>query len=286
MPRLPLIAVTLALACGPAPADPEPTSTSTTSTTASTTDAPTTALSTTTTSSTTTESTTDDIGFIQPPDLPVHKYPCHPYQQDCPPGQKCIPWAPTSPGSWTDTKCVDIIGDQAPGEPCTAPDGIVGVDDCALGSLCWPLDEAGHGTCLLQCAGTSDQPICPLKTACGVAGDGIFALCFANCEPLLQDCPRGESCLPTGQSFTCFHDASGEEGQANDPCESFDFCDPGLVCTDAASASNACDQGFENCCQPFCEFPDGPCPNADQQCLPLEPTPPGYGDLGLCALPP
>jgi hypothetical protein len=283
MPRLPLIAtaLALALACGPAPADPEPTSSTSTSTS---TDAPTTDPPPPSTSSTTTESITDHVSFISPPDHPVHKDPCQPYNQDCPPGQKCIPWAPT-PGPWTTTKCVDVTGDQAPGEPCTATDGITGIDDCALGSICWYLDEAGHGTCALQCAGTSDAPICPLKSSCGSDQYGVLALCFANCEPLLQDCPRGKSCLPLGQSFTCFHDASGEEGQANDPCESFDFCDPGLVCIDAASASDACDQRFEKCCQPFCEFPDGPCPNADQECLPLEETPPGYGDLGLCALP-
>jgi hypothetical protein len=122
-----------------------------------------------------------------------------------------------------------------------------------------------------------------------VAGDAALAICLPWCDPLLQDCPGDSLCLPSGDEFTCILDASGEMGQANDPCEFRNACDPGLLCLDSEAASSACDPRAQGCCQPFCELPDAPCPNPDQECLPWfdpqMPIPPGYEHLGICALP-
>ena len=81
-------------------------------------------------------------------------------------------------------------------------------------------------------------------------------------------------------------------GKANDPCELANSCAKGLVCINAATASSACMQGSQGCCQPFCEFMmgmDGDCPNPDQKCVqwfdPMLPIPPGLEDVGVCAIP-
>ena len=296
-----LIPASILLACGPAapPMDAgstgaasssgattglsEPTLGTTTSTVG-----PTTSTATTTGGTTETGTTVD---FIVKPDGNSSGWtPCDVWKQNCPAGQKCVPYGDGGGGTWNDTKCVDITGDGAVGDPCTAVGGgVSGIDDCALGILCWDVDERGHGTCVAMCSGSPDAPTCPPKSSCWITSDGILNLCIPVCDPLLQDCPGGDLCLPTGDDFICVEDASGDEGQTNDPCEFANACDPGLVCLNTASASAACQQDLQGCCQPFCEFPGSPCPNPDQQCLqwydPMMPIPPGNEDVGVCAIP-
>ncbi len=251
------------LACGPL-APPLDTASTTASTTSETTDPP-------IPTSTTTSARLD----------------CDVWAQDCPPGQKCTPYADDGSTTWNATKCVDITGDDAPTEPCTAVGGgTTGVDSCALGAMCWSVDETGHGICVGLCTGTPDAPICPPVHYCAQSEPLNF--CFQGCAPLLADCAEDELCIPDNNSFLCAQDASGEEGQVNDPCEAANACDPGLVCLPTADASSAC-QGATGCCQPFCKFPDAPCPNPDQQCLqwfaPMKPIPEGYENVGVCRLP-
>jgi len=284
MARLPqLLAATLASACGPAPAGPEP-GTGTSAPT-STSDSPTTDLPPTTTSEAGTESSTTggSSSFMVAPDLADGAdLTCNPWAQNCPKGEKCAPWVPSGRGPFTDAKCVQIIGNQAPGETCTAPEGI---DDCASGSFCWEVDDDNHGVCFLQCTGNPDTPICPPKTGCRSDQYSVLALCFSDCDPLLQDCPKDNLCVQNVDSFVCIPDASGDEGQVNDACEFVGACDPGLVCFASVMASGNCDPQSSGCCQPFCSLPDGPCPNPDQQCLPLEQTPSGFEHVGICAVP-
>lgn len=135
------------------------------------------------------------------------------------------------------------------------------------------------------------EPICPAGFSCAIGGESILALCFPECDPLLGDCfPEDELCIPSGEGFNCVPDASGDGGQFNDACETPDACDPGLLCLDPAATASACDLNASGCCTPFCQLPDGPCPNPDQQCLPwfdpMMPVLPGYEDLGFCAIAP
>ncbi len=280
------------LACGPLTPPVEA---------ASTTDAPATATPTTTTESpdpgttaaptTTTDpapGTTSGQAFIFPPDFLSSDFECSVWSQDCSPGKKCAAWA-ESDVSWNSTKCVDVIGDGLPGDPCsTIGGGLSGMDDCAYGSMCWDVDENNHGTCTALCTGTPDAPVCPVGHDCAISGDNVLNLCLPGCDPLSQDCPGDDLCIVNGDSFLCVLDASGDEGQVNDPCELANTCDKGLICLDTATASAAC-QGSRSCCQPFCKFPDSPCPNPDQQCLPwfdpMMPHPEGHESIGICAIP-
>src|SRR5690606_22322482 len=62
---------------------------------------------------------------------------CDMFLQNCPTGQKCVPYSSYGSGFPTERKCVDIGGDQQPGEPCES-DGLASMnDDCALGGFCW-----------------------------------------------------------------------------------------------------------------------------------------------------
>ncbi len=292
---------TLLLACGPAVAPPaEATDTgdaSTTATAPTTTTGelppPTTALPTTDTSASTdpTTSGTTGLDFIHRPDLdPNAPAECDIFAQDCPPGQKCAPWANDGGSSWNATKCVELTGDAQPGEPCTTPEGpLDGHDDCAEGVYCWDVDERNHGTCIALCSGSPESPECPPKSQCAITDDGVLNLCLPSCDPLIQDCPEGQSCLLNWKDFACILDASGDSGQINDPCQFANACDRGLVCLDSATASEACDPRIDGCCQPYCKLPDTPCPNPDQQCVPFfdpdDEIPPGSEDVGICAIP-
>ena len=297
-----LIPLSTLLACGPIAPTADLTST-TDETTATTTPLPeptsssptTTTNTTSSSSSSTTEPTSTGTtlahDFIITPDGGnTGGFQCDTWDQDCPPGQKCTFWADGGGTAWNATKCVDITGDGAPGDPCTATDsGVSGLDDCALGAMCWDVDQTNHGTCIALCTGSEVNPMCPQNSVCAIFGDGI-SICISTCDPLLQDCSAGDLCIPNadGTNFTCVLDASGDLGKANDPCEFANACDPGLICLDAAAASIACDPRSTGCCQPFCEFPGSPCPNPDQQCLqffdPMT-APIGYESVGICAIP-
>jgi hypothetical protein len=268
---------------------------------------------TTTTSATTTGPTsetgsptsTGDSTFIVTPDggstclastdpgKPFRCTECDKFKQDCPRGQKCTAWASDGGSSWNASKCVDVTGDQVPGDECTAEGGgLSGIDDCEKGAMCWEVDkDTNMGTCVALCTGTPDAPVCDPGFACAIANDGVLNLCLPTCDPLLQDCPGDDLCIPLNDGFICVLDASGDMGKTNDPCEFPNACDKGLACSPTATASSACMQDATGCCQPFCDFSMmEPCPNPDQKCLqwfdPMLPIPPGLEDIGICAIPP
>ncbi len=228
--------------------------------------------------------------FICAPDLPPNNEDCPGTQQldpECPDGFKC-----TIEGSLGDTQCIEIVPNpKGLYEPCTLMgDGFSGIDDCGLGMLCWNVDEQGQGICFGLCDGPIDgECICAdasaMPTWCQECAVG---LCIPGCDPLIQDCiSPDDACYPVLDGFLCAPDASGDTGQANDPCEFINTCEKGLACVEPALASAACDPQGTGCCQPFCELPGGVCPNPDQACTPwFEPgqAPPGHEDVGICLI--
>ena len=216
---------------------------------------------------------------------------CDVFAQDCMDGEKCVAWAEGGGGSWNATKCVKVTGDGAPGDVCmTEGGGTSGIDDCAKGVMCWNVDENNMGTCVGLCTGTPDAGKCPDDLPCTIANDGVLNLCLPSCDPLLQDCAGTDLCIPNGDAFVCVLDASGDSGAAHDACEFANACDKGLVCLDTATASKECDPAASGCCEPFCEFPDGACPAADQKCVQwydpmMLPMDDPKLDIGVCAIP-
>lgn len=216
---------------------------------------------------------------------------CDPFSQDCPDGDKCVPWNSDGGSAWTGTKCVPVMGDKSPGTPCTAPEGpVAGIDDCAVGVICWDVDLDNQGTCVLQCTGSFDERSCPPGQACFIAAGKYVALCARSCHPLADDCLQGEVCVPGHDAFFCELKSMEPGGKVNEPCSDIGACEKGLACLSSSAASEACTLEEVGCCQPYCQLPAGDCPNPDQQCIPwYDPrldVPVGYEDLGVCAVSP
>ncbi len=228
-------------------------------------------------------------------DQPMGNTECDNWAQDCPEGQKCMPYAEGST-AWNGTKCVDVKPEMGQhGDSCTVEGGgTSGIDTCAKGVMCWEVDpETLIGTCVAQCTGTQDAPVCNIAdTSCFISNDGVLNLCLPLCDPLAQDCPGTSLCIPNpknNEEFTCVLDASGEEGQTFDACEYINVCDKGLLCANPALASE-CNAGANGCCLPFCPLDEDPamCPGVGQQCLPwfeVGTAPPGYENVGFCGIP-
>ncbi|MDC0720121.1 ribulose phosphate epimerase [Nannocystis bainbridge] len=232
------------------------------------------------------------VPFIPVPDF-FNPPECDPWVEDCPPGQKCMPFANDGGSSWNSTKCVDIVPDpDGLDEPCTVVDsGVSGEDSCDKHLQCFFVDpDTLQGTCVAMCTGSPDNPGCAQPDAtCMLSGDGVLILCLPDCDPLEPGCKPGEVCVPNWTStFTCTIDASGEEGQVFDPCEFLNACDPGLVCL-SPDLAEECDPASQGCCLPFCDL-TAPlsCPGQGQECVPYfeqGQAPPGHEDLGVCGLP-
>jgi hypothetical protein len=220
---------------------------------------------------------------------------CDNWAQDCPEGQKCMPAANDGSTAWNTTVCTDVNpAKKQPGDECTVEgSGVSGIDDCDKGVMCWEVDPATNiGTCVAQCTGSPDAPLCGLGGTCFISNDGVLNLCLPLCDPLAQDCPGTGLCIPNPKNnaeFTCVLDASGEEGQAFDACEYINVCDKGLLCANPMLATE-CDPAAIGCCLPFCPLDEVPsmCPGANLECIPwfdVGTAPPGYENVGFCGIP-
>lgn len=246
-----------------------------------------------TTGGTATEGTTGDTGcsFLDcTTSTSGDTKQCSVWEQDCPRGEKCMPWA-NDGGSWNATKCSPL--DPNPGQDgdkCTVTDSAVsGIDSCDLGLLCWFVDnETGEGTCIPMCENES-SPTCPAGKTCDISNEGVLILCLEACDPVVVDCPEGQICFPAAtEGFICDFDASGDAGAYGDPCEFINVCDPGLFCADPTDVPG-CNAG--GCCSEFCDIN---LPNTcsgmggGQECIPWYEdgeAPPGLGHVGACAIP-
>jgi hypothetical protein len=241
-------------------------------------------------------STMTGIGFITPPDGGGVNIECDIWAQDCPEGEKCMPWANDGGNAWNATRCSPL--DPAPasvGDECTVEgSGVSGIDNCEVSSMCWNVDpESNMGTCIAFCMGSEANPVCENPgSSCSILNEGTLILCLPNCDPLLQDCNEGEGCYPTNDIFSCVPDAGGEQGAFGEGCEFLNVCDPGLFCANPAGVPNCA--GSIGCCSSFCDTTDpsatSNCPGnaGGQECVPWfeeGQAPPGYENLGACVIP-
>jgi hypothetical protein len=238
---------------------------------------------------------TTGVAFLQMPDGGSTAVECDVWTQDCPDGEKCMPWANNGGNSWNATRCSPV--DDNPGQvgdECTVEgSGVSGIDSCDVGSMCYYVDpETGTGTCVGFCQGSPAAPMCDQGFLCSISNDGVLILCRRECDPLLQDCMGSAACLPANGSdgFVCIVDASGEGGGAGDPCEYLNACDPGLFCANAQVVPNCVGSG--GCCSEFCDLtgpdPDGDCSLDGQVCVSWfeeGAAPPSLVHVGACVLP-
>ena len=218
---------------------------------------------TTTSESTTTGTGTDEsLNFIPSEDIP-YLATCDIYAQDCPEGEKCVPYA-LRDGYLGALKCVPVLGEQAPGEPCTWGGLVEATDDCDATSICWDaqrVDGQLVGTCIVQCTGAADAPQCPPAASCFVDGNGSIVICLPDCDPLTQDCDEGDGCYWANMQFSCM--AMTENIPTGGACGYVNDCAPGNLCTDAAALPSCADAA---CCTSFCVwFPNFRPPRAPER---------------------
>ncbi len=210
---------------------------------------------------------------------------CDLVRQDCPRGEKCMPWGNDGGAHWNATRCSPLAEvPNAPGDPCQVEgSGFSGIDDCALGTMCWQVDPAtNEGTCAAICDALPMGPTCPPSQEC-VTLDDTVPLCVDGCDPIAQDCPAGQSCTLVDQQFYC-----GTEPQEPIPlggaCSApSSSCAGGQLC--AYGPGFDCGEANEGCCAEICAVDD---PNACQGvggvCIPWYPVapPPEYANVGVC----
>jgi hypothetical protein len=279
--------LTLLCACGPARA---PSSSAETESDSSTDDPSTTGTSTETEDPTeqTTNMTDTVLTNIVPEGDDMWLDVCDPFAQNCPEGEKCVPYS-SDGGNWNANKCVPIMGEQMPGEPCVYGGAVEATDDCDATSMCWYLmDVEGQlvGECVPFCMGTIDAPECPEGSFCPISDDGVLNICLPKCDPVAQDCDEGFECDWTGTNFACV--ITGEDIPVGESCSFVNDCASGLLCA-AGEYLPACDG--VSCCTAFCDLQLGAMQCAalpGTSCLPFfEPqrTPPEYEHVGVCIVP-
>jgi hypothetical protein len=238
----------------------------------------------------------DTMMFIENPDGGGVSFECDLFAQDCPDGEKCMPWANNGGTAWNATRCSMIADNPGqPGDECTVEGtGVSGIDDCDIGVMCWDVDpKTNVGTCVAMCTGDESNPICEdPDTTCAIANDGAIILCLPNCDPLLQDCADGQACYPINEAWSCAPDASGpDQGLYGDACEYLNACDVGLACLNTKAVGDICDPASGGCCGVVCDITaPNMCPGmaAGQVCETWYPEgmiPPGYENVGVCVLP-
>jgi hypothetical protein len=231
-----------------------------------------------------TTSTNAEATFLPPVDTIVET-DCDPFAQDCPEGEKCVPYA-SNGGWWDDNKCVPVLGAQPAGEPCTYAGRVEATDDCDATSMCWNVDDEGIGTCHAFCMGTADNPSCPDGFTCPITSDGTINVCIAICDPLLQDCDEGLGCYWANVDFNCI--STTQDLPPGAPCGYVNDCAPGNICLDATVLPDCLGSA---CCSTFCDVNLGP-----GQCDVLPGTtcvpfweqglaPDGYEHIGVCIVP-
>lgn len=246
---------------------------------------------TTSTGGSSTGSSSDDGAFIIDDDAMSRCDPeCDKFEQDCPAGQKCMPYSCDGGSNWNSDKCVPVMENPAKvGEACfVVGNGVSGVDNCEAGAMCWDTDAEGIGYCIAMCTGSIYEPMCIAGTDCIVTAEASLILCLPICDPTSGICASEDVCAWTGAWFDCVPDESGDEGQAHDVCAGVDTCDPGLVCA-MSSAAVECDVNMPGCCEPFCDLDDAfECPGEGQVCVPFfaeGEAPAGLEHIGFCSVP-
>lgn len=216
---------------------------------------------------------------------------CDLFTQDCPEGEKCLPYASVGPW-WDATICTPVVARPSlSGDPCVAEAGVfAGVDDCAEGTMCLHADPAnGFGVCVDLCSDGA-TPCEDPSTTCVVEFGDNFAACLPVCDPLLQDCGSEQHCAPSGDDWACLSNLPDPGVQQGEPCEVQFECGQGLVCLAGTDVPGCTSDG---CCAAICDLTDASgdqqCPDAfaGAGCEPWYPeglAPAGYEDVGACRM--
>lgn len=240
--------------------------------------------------------TTEDSAPL--PDYAPSGGMCNLFLQDCNPSEKCTAWSMDGSLFPNGTKCVPETGDRLPGEDCALEgDFGEGIDNCAAGSLCLDIDNSGQASCVAYCSGDMQSPSCPEpEDKCAFLFEPTVPLCFPACDPLAQNCPESDACVPNlaalgSEYFVCmplvFQEIPGQYGNA---CYAISGCDKGFQCIFAENVPMC--EGDVYCCSAWCDI------EMPETCKQFDPTidcvpwyeegaaTPGYENVGICGIMP
>lgn len=229
-------------------------------------------------------SLTDDTIFIIEPDSASTE--CDIFAEDCPPGQKCMPFADNA-ATWNNLMCVPVMPNaRKPGETCFVEgSGVSGIDNCEMHALCFNVDDDLEGTCVAMCTGSQSAPVCPPDSVCTIFNGGVVVLCLPTCDPLdVLSCQPGDVCVFDGDGFLCVFDGSDDSGQQFDECQFANGCDPGMFCADVTIVPG-CDPQGQGCCTTFCDLTQPNLCPPGLACVPFfeqSQAPPEFADVGVC----
>lgn len=208
--------------------------------------------------------------------------------QDCPDGQKCVPYAENIGECCVDKlHCVPDEGDGVFGDSCTRE---AQTDDCAPKHFCLttPAWGTGPGSCIEGCSSTS--PCSDNSFLCLPISDE-FSACTKLCHPFeAESCPQLDNevhCYPSEANvFICAPSGADEgKGRDGDSCVGWNGCAEGFACVPKASKANCADEA-EDCCSPMCDTSDPKACGPGEECSPLTDIfRPGAMDVGVCVLP-
>ena len=246
-------------------------------------------------STSTGESTSTEGGmipFVPDDDFAAAYGECDPWQQDCPEGEKCVPYGSTGGPHYDAQKCVQITNDGMAGDECTYAGIVEGNDSCDADSFCWPTqgpEDQLVGHCTAFCTGTPDDPMCPAEYSCLISNDGSINFCVPECNPLDPEptCANDWSChyQESPGIFGCWLGDVGEGETCVGGDQLYDDCGEGLTCYDGEHLPMC--EG-DRCCAAFCDVSDPMCNAPGTTCTTLwenAMAPPGYENLGVCIVP-
>lgn len=248
----------------------------------------------TSTSNTTTVDTSDDSStgpgthFVIDADGGCTALSCDVWAQDCPRGEKCVPWNAGGDGpsmGCSESRCSELAPEpRAPGESCTADGGPwSGVDDCDVGSYCWNVDELTlEGVCVAQCIGSEASPLCADdELYCFMLQGTSVTACVPVCDPLAPMCPAGSTCALSGandQAAACVSTTLDVPSGHGTPCDWRLGCGDGFACVEATTLS-ACDDSY--CCASLCDVDSPTCAAEDPTCMQVRDAIAGVGTCGV-----
>jgi hypothetical protein len=221
-------------------------------------------------------------------------YECDPWAQDCPPGQKCMPWSTRGESELDATRCVPVVPNPAGiGEPCSVEENpYSGIDDCDEGAVCWYVDASTlEGECVPLCGGSEANQECPDGRVCPImaVNNGVPPYCLLTCDPIARDCGLGRGCYAVLNTFVCLPDESGRGGEYGMPCSRPHDCSPGLLCAQAGQVPDCA--STSRCCTELCDLTEPHVCAGEaggQACVPMwQPgtAPEGLEHVGVCVAP-
>lgn len=141
----------------------------------------------------------DSAGFIADPDFGIDRQFCELFDPWCSRGHQCRPWANDGGDDWNSLRCVPTVSNPvAVGDVCVVDgDRSSGIDNCSPSAMCFDVvGDAQEGRCVAYCEGTPAAPVCEdPDTTCVIGNEDSISVCLPTCQPLLEDCPTGLTCV-------------------------------------------------------------------------------------------